>query len=719
MRSAVRRLIKTGLIVGLTYLVAGNVFLNTPIGSWAVNRKPERFQLAWSHGVTWWPGFVALWNVQAKGHVRHVAWEATAAQARGRIAILPLFSRELRLPSLDIQEVGATIDRVDDEMLPPPAAENGWLLRFERIATDSARHLRVGAFDVDLRGSAHFAFTKQLRGGPLEVLPSGAALTDVRIGMGEQALLRDGQLDATFAIARHRREDAIGIAKLGLTDGDIHLRGRTPGLAVDLDAGKAWHGAIVDDAEGGQLDVKLGLARGVLEPGGVVDVRLPLRATRDGERFGDEAMLRIGVVDSRLNIDLGLPPPPGGAGRIQGRFEVAGTRVLDLLATKALLAKTSGTLDVDWHFASLDWLTPLLVKAPWLTLEGAGRVQATLKIAQGRLETGSRASVPEVDLVATLAGHRIRGRAHAEGELAKGESGEHAVVALELAQYDIADAGTPEVRLVQGKDLRIELEATGELHDFRDSAKARLRFADASVPDLRPLNAWLPGDAIEFASGRARVGSDLELDAEGRVTRGRLTLAARTMRARFGTTALAGDFDLDARIGGSDLKTRHIDLDGSTLKLRNLSLPGDDAAAGKRWWIDLAADRARIEATRPFKLDAQARIGMQDIGLLLALYARHRDYPRWALGVLDAGRVEAKGAVRLDGRSMLIDRVEAGNDRFDIKARLRVDRTQPQGDLLLAWGKLALGVELDKDRHEFHVMRARAWYDAQPALIAR
>ncbi|MBN8482345.1 MAG: hypothetical protein J0L88_12220 [Xanthomonadales bacterium] len=713
-----RRLSGFALALAALYLVGANLFLNSPLGAWTVNRQPERFQLAWSWGLSAWPGHVMLWNVEAKGHVRHVQWSVRSGHASGRIALLPLLTRELRLPWIDADEVSATIDRVEQEMPPPPARDGGWLLRFERIATDTPRRLRFGAFEAELGGSAHVGFTKQLRGGPLEILPSATALTDLVIRAGDQVLLRDGQLDGTFAIARHRREEAAGIARLDFADADIHLRGRTPALAVDLDEGKPWHGAVVDDAEGGRLDAKLRLARGVFAPDGVVDLRLPLRAMRDGARFDDTAMLRIGVVDSALHVDLALPPPPGDSGRIQGRFEIAATRLRDLVAIEEVLARTSGTLDIDWRFTSLGWLTPLLVKAPWLELEGAGRVVAALELAHGRLEPGSRASVPEVDLVATVAGHRFSGGARAEGSLVEGDAGPRATVALVLARYDVVDVEAPGVRLVQGKDLRIDLDAAGDLTDFRESAKARLRFTDAGVPDLRPLNAWLPAAAIELVGGNARVGADLELDAEGRVARGRVGLAGRAMKARFGTTRLAGDFDLDARIGGSDLKTGRFDLGGSSLKLRNLSLPDDERAAGRRWWIDLATERARIDAKRPFALDGDARVGMQDLGLLLALYARHRDYPRWVFGLLDAGRAEARGRLRFDARGLLVDDVEASNDRFEVKARMQVDGAKPKGDLLLVWRKLALGVELDQGRHEFHVLGARDWYAAQPALLA-
>jgi len=50
-------------------LIAGNVFLNCPIGPLAIHHKPEKFQLQWSHGVTWWPGYATLWAVKVSCHV--------------------------------------------------------------------------------------------------------------------------------------------------------------------------------------------------------------------------------------------------------------------------------------------------------------------------------------------------------------------------------------------------------------------------------------------------------------------------------------------------------------------------------------------------------------------------------------------------------------------------------------------------------------------------
>ena len=60
---------------------------------------------------------------------------------------------------------------------------------------------------------------------------------------------------------------------------------------------------------------------------------------------------------------------------------------------RELLRHLSGTADWRWHFASLRWLTPLLASRPWLQLDGAGDINAALKIDAGQLAPGSRVDV--------------------------------------------------------------------------------------------------------------------------------------------------------------------------------------------------------------------------------------------------------------------------------------------------------------------------------------
>ena len=716
MRRIVRRVAIGLLAVLAVYLVAGNVFLNTGIGPWAINRKPERFTLQWSHGLTWWPGQVALWKVEARGQVRRVQWSARADHARGHIALLPLFSRELRMPSIAADNVDGTVDRVDTELAPPPARDGGWTLRFDRIATTSLTGWRIAQLSLATRGEASFGIIKQLRGGPLEVLPSQAKLADLRISQGEQVLLKDARAEAALAIARHRREDAPGLARLKFTDARVQLQGTPSGMGVDLDSSGQWRGRLADLA-GGTLALDLHWRRGEFQPGGHLDLSLPLDASRGATHVSDQARLRAQVNDADIAVQLELPAPPESHGSVHADLAVSGRQLILPWQANTLLPRVSGTVDLDWRFDSLSWLGPLLARAPWLTLNGAGRVDAELKVAGGRLQAGSKVEIPDVQLSALLAGHQFRGQARALGRIDEVDGTPRARVELVLPSYEATAAQAADQVLVQGKDLRIDMDAPDTLHSFRDSAQVRVRFADASVPDLRTINAWLPTATLELKGGRTSVGVDLELDATGGIERGRIGIKGRATRIRLGEIALAGDFDLDADLDNTDLAKRHFNLDGTRLALRNVSMADADRAAGEKWWARMLLKRGRIDAAAPFSVNANVNLEMQDVGLLMALFMRHKEYPGWAVKLADKGNLRASGLLRAAQGAIVLDRIEASNDRFDVKARLHLANKRAKGDLLLGWHALALGLEVDGQQHKVHLLKSRQWYASRPPLI--
>jgi hypothetical protein len=85
--------------------------------------------------------------------------------------------------------------------------------------------------------------------------------------------------------------------------------------------------------------------------------------------------------------------------------------------------------------------------------------------------------------------------------------------------------------------------------------------------------------------------------------------------------------------------------------------------------------------------------------------------------VVDAGQAQATGALRIRDGEVVLDRIEASNDRFDLKARLRIAEGQPGGDLYARWGVLGLGMELEAGERQLHLLGARDWYEARPQLL--
>lgn len=717
MRVVLRRLLWSVLIFSGTYLIAGNLFLNTPIGPWAINQKPAKFQLNWGHGVTWWPGYAKLWDVEAQGHVRRVLWSARTPTGSAKIALLPLFSRELHMPWIEAGVVQGEVRRSADDMLPPPARPNGWTIRLDRISSSQIEQAHVLGFDIDMQGTASFGMVKQMRGGPWQIFPSNFDLKAMRVSREGDEYLRNGHAAGQFAIDSHRREEASGPATLGLTDATLSVDGELAGMSLDVDSAGNLKPAFARDDLKGRLDLDLHWQRGWFENGGHFNVELPLRIESTAENVLAEASLRTRFEADGMHLDLNVPATSQHPGSIRANLLYAQTDATLPSDAKAALAKLSGSLALNWRFASLDWLGQALVKAPWLKLAGSGQVDADVRIEAGQLQPGSRIEVPQIDLVATVADHVFRGSARARGVLEDSANGKQALIDLDLARFDAAALAEPDKVLASGRDLAIRFESDEDLGKLRESMKASLRFKGASLPDLKAINSYLPSDAVRVTGGSATLDGDLTLDGSGQISKGRVLINARKAGAKLGQISLSSDFDLDARIGGTELVTRHFDLDNSTLKLRNVRVIDKGRTAGESWWANLTLKRAQVEAHKPLQIDAKVDVEMQNIGLLLALFTRQSDYPRWVLKLADAGSLRASGDMRMLEKILVFDSVEARNNRFEVKARMRVANAAPKGDLLIRWKMLKLGLEVEKGAHEFHLRRAEEWYSSRPRLI--
>lgn len=697
------------------YLIAGNLFLNTSWGESAINRKPDRFQMHWESGRTWWPGRVSLAGVELQGQARRIAWQARAARVEGRIALLPLVQRRLHVPHVRAHEVHGGVRRMDKELPPPPPREGGWELKFDRIASDSVRRAHFDALVLEGQGDAEVGFYKQLRGGPMELMPSKAGFRDARITREGIDIVRDGALRAEFAIARHRREEAAGVDKLLKTDARIRLDGATSGMDVRVDP---QGGVAVKPVPGtGRARVDLGFARGALVPGSLVQWSMPVTGHDIAGAERNDALGIALAVDQDIVLKAVVPPRADGRLSLDADLRLRGNQV-PLRDVHSLLPRASGHVVGDWRFSSLRWLSGLFPQAPWLRLDGAGDVSADVQVADGKLAAGSRIRVPGVDAVADVMGNRIRGKAHADIRLDAGAKGE-LVPRLEavMDEFHVAAVKAPGEPYVQGRNLRLSLNADGELAQLRDTLKARVVFDNASVPDLRVYNPFLPRTHMRFDGGAGFLSGDLSLDAAGEVGRGTLRIAGRGTRMFLAGIQLRGDIDLGLKLRRADLKRHAFVADGSTVQLRNVSFsePGGESRTG--WWARARLDRARLDVDRPVSAGGQADVTMKDVGFLLALFSRKKEYPAWVYGLVDAGQAQVDGRVHWQNDVLVLDRMQARNDRFELLARLRMQGPQRQGDLYAKWRALSLGVELQGGQRKFHLVRARQWYDGRPDLL--
>lgn len=730
MRPLPARLLRIALLAWLGWLVLGNVLVNTGLGPQLINRKPEAFAIDWQRGLTLWPGQAWLWHVRAQGQVRRLQWHAQATRASGRLALTPLLWRQLRFPSIDAGQAQLRLVRVEHDRQPPPPRAGGWTLRFDAIASDSLRRVDVDGLRLEGDGVARVALRKQLRGGPLAVLPSTGAMTAARLSRGDGTVLWTGDLQAMFALPEHRRERASGWSRLGLVDARLVLSGRSAGLAIAVDEHGQWRTGLdrAADAGTGTFDLDLHLRDGSLLPGGRVELALPLSASDGSQRWQANGQVGITVAPERIDLDLHLPPPPGDAGNLDARLAIAGRALpwactapapadatLGPLCTidmgpERQLARVDGSIDLRWSFDSLTWLQSLLIRAPWLQLDGAGRVQAKLQVAKGALAPGSELTVPVLRTRIEVLDNVIHGDAHAHARIVDGDDGDpRLALALAVERFSMVPADHPDQVYVQGSDLRLDLDASAEPAGWQ-SLQGRLQFSDAEVPDLAVYNHYLPGSGVRLLGGRGSLSGDLHLDAAGDVGAGRLQLSALETGLRLGGVEVTGDLAVDTRLQRADLQARRFLLDGSAVRLSKVRVRDGERLVGDAWWANLELVRGQLHWRQPLGLDAQVEASARDVGLLLGVFGPLREFPGWTRGLVDAGEARLQGRARLDDGALVLSPMRAGNRRFDLRMRLRLADRQPHGDLLLALGRLRAGLEVAGEQRRWHLRGASDWF---------
>lgn len=708
----------------LAWLLLGNLFVNTPIGHRVANLKPDRFRMDWRGGLTLWPGRVTLWDVDMSGHVRNTVWSVRAGRASGRVALLPLLRREVRVPWVHAEQVSGGVGRADSERPRQPPRPGGWTLRFDRIASDS---VVGGSFFDDWSihglGRAEAGFSKQLRGGPMELFASSAEFPAVTLGHRGEVFARDARIAATFAMDEHVSAQLTGLEKLGMVTASLELDATAMLLQAALDAQGRYRFTMQPGS--GALQARLALERGALAPGSRLHLDAPLVAI-DAAGASRRNMLDLRLdVDRDIQLRVDVPDHSGGADMdnlkplmLHADLRIAGRRP-PLADWRERLAGASGRVRTDWYFSSLGWLARLVAPEGLLVLEGHGAVAADLTVVDGRLQAGSRVEVADVAASVAVAGQRFTGHARAAGTITQDATADALRSRMELAMdnFDIAPDEEGAVSYVSGSDLRLDVEADGELARMQDSAVAHLRFTDARVPDLRAYNRYLPAGQVRFLGGSGRTSGELRIGADGQAGDGRLRVDGRRARVSFAGLDLRGDVAIDARLGRADLASGAFALDGSTLRLRNAAFTGSDGLARSGWWADLSVADGRFEAGERPRLRGNVRARVKDVDFLLALFASRADYPRWIGRLVDSGQAEVSGRVQWQDDTLVLDRAHAHNDRFHVDARLRMRGAHPRGDLYARWGVLGVGVEMDGGERRFHLRNARDWYQGRPHLL--
>ncbi len=273
LRKGLRKLLVALIGLEVVYLIAANVFLNTDLGPRTVNRKPEKWSLAWDGGWSVIPGHMHLSGMVFDQHGRREDFHAEAPKISFDVGLLPLAGRRFAANDVAIKGLSMAVDRHTEDAAgataappPRPPKKPGWRIELSDVDVDGVESFRFDGFEAT-GGQSRFTgdFTIQVRGemalrrAMLEW--SDAVLRNAEEVLAEPLTMR---FDGGFSAFDPRQEK--GFAVIDHLGGHVGVEGTVSRLSIlrRFFAGAKW----IETLDGrGELRADLILEEGALEPG--------------------------------------------------------------------------------------------------------------------------------------------------------------------------------------------------------------------------------------------------------------------------------------------------------------------------------------------------------------------------------------------------------------------------------------------------------------------
>jgi hypothetical protein len=262
------------------YLLAANLFLNTPLGSWALNRRPQMLKVTWDSAWSLYPGDVRIRGLKLRGGTRTVTWSVDIDRGRGRIDLPALLHKELRVAGF-IGEGGQSVTvrtpPPPGKRPPPPkrAEGQGWTIRIENISVSRVRSLGYNGFRLEgEEGQVAGGFSYTTRGGPFELDRTTLRMPEGRLSLNGAPVARGLDTDGEIRIEPYRRQEHPGIEGWGFISGRLQAKGEVPELPILAALGDPGRGGA-----GGATTLDVRVERGVFAS----DSRFTFRAPRQGD----------------------------------------------------------------------------------------------------------------------------------------------------------------------------------------------------------------------------------------------------------------------------------------------------------------------------------------------------------------------------------------------------------------------------------------------------
>ncbi|HEV7505936.1 MAG TPA: hypothetical protein VGS07_13600 [Thermoanaerobaculia bacterium] len=269
MRTRLKRLLLVLLALAALYLLAANVFLNTRLGVWAINRRPERFRATWSSAWSVWPGGVWVRGLELRGRsANDVLWTVTVDQGHGWIDVPALLRRRFVVNGFHGEGVRSMVSRGEgkggrpEPEKPHEKPRPPWGIRIDNVELTGVRDVSYNDLRLAgdgrgrISGSFSFVFGREFRMGDTRL-----AMPVSRLWLSGELLAQNLDVDGTVSFAPFVPHEHPGMEGWDFLSGSLKAHGQVPGLPFLAKSG------LNGTHDPGRLVADLRVDRGRLTPG--------------------------------------------------------------------------------------------------------------------------------------------------------------------------------------------------------------------------------------------------------------------------------------------------------------------------------------------------------------------------------------------------------------------------------------------------------------------
>ncbi|GMQ76638.1 MAG: hypothetical protein BMS9Abin01_1925 [Gammaproteobacteria bacterium] len=593
--------------------------------------------------------------------------------------------------------------------------------------------------DTDLRISLPQAGNQGLivfedKSSRLEILKGSATLAGGEIKAHKQAVANEVALEFTSTFGPHALDKKDTNALLRSMNGSARIAGNIPDLSyfsgqipknigLRVRAGAArFEGEFATASGQSSAEGSLALAgknvRAAFREATLSgDIKLATDVIYGGGGTGVVVSKDGPLAIPKLSFALGNGELLLGDGEVVQNLEVALDSSFDRLVLQAQtgrdgLRAVSGSVRVSGQIPGLQFLRAYFRKAPWLDIDGAGQLDADLRVRKGVLLPGSRLAIDAKALRVDFLDYSVKGAGKVRGRIARTNGRPMSQVTVSLDDFEFArhDFQQP---YIFGTGFTITGTSSElALPDPFTDLKLTLDLPDSDLPNFGVYNAYVPPDSCIFIyQGSGRMRSRFDFDAKTESASGEIVLSANRVIMQFSNMTMTGDLKVHTRLQNGDMKARSFDMSGTKVELRNAYVGTAKIGTDTTWWAQLELPKGKGAFTTPAQLDARIEMRLRDSRPVVVFLAEKKGIVRWFKNTLTVKDIKARADFRMNGETIEVEDIEMTGDQLQILGELDISRREFAAVLYAQLKNLKVGIELKDGRKKIKLSKAKPWFE--------